>query len=105
MQEFDLILKRAFVNGIHLCEIGVKDGVITALGLNLIATGGTQIIDCEGAVVTPGGVDGHVHLAQDLSPRAREAGYHCADNSISLWPLKHVTELTIKQSKLELEVP
>lgn len=29
----------------------------------------------------PGGVDGHVHLAQDRSPRARAAGYVSADTS------------------------
>lgn len=81
MQEFDLILKNALVNGTQLCEVGVKDGVISALGLHLIATDGTQVIDCEGAVVTPGGIDGHVHLAQDRSPRAREAGYKSADDS------------------------
>jgi dihydropyrimidinase len=85
MQEFDLILKNALVNGMHLCEIGVKDGIISGMGLNLIATDSTQVIDCEGAVVTPGGIDGHVHLAQDRSPRAREAGYQCADTSTSLW--------------------
>lgn len=84
MQEFDLVLRNALVNGISICDIGVKDGIITAIGLSLVATEDTQIIDCEGAVVTPGGVDGHVHLAQDRSPRAREAGYKCADDSKSL---------------------
>lgn len=28
----------------------------------------TKIIDAEGAYVTPGGVDSHVHLAQDNAP-------------------------------------
>lgn len=80
MQEFDLILRNAFVNGTYYSDIGIKDGVITGLGLNLASTEDTQVIDCEGAVVTPGGIDGHVHLAQDQSPRAKEAGFKCADN-------------------------
>ncbi|KAI5247871.1 D-hydantoinase [Aureobasidium subglaciale] len=80
MQEFDLVLKNAFVNGAYVADIGVKGGIITALGLNLSPTEDTQIIDCERAIVTPGGIDGHVHLAQDQSPRAKEAGYRCADN-------------------------
>ena len=81
MQEFDLILRKAFVNGAFICDIGIKNGVISALGVNLIASEETEVIDCEFAVITPGGIDGHVHLAQDSSPRAKEAGYVCADNS------------------------
>lgn len=84
MQSFDLILRNAFVNGAYICDIGIKHGVITALGSGLVATEDTQTIDCEFAVVTPGGIDGHVHLAQDRSPRACEAGYVSADTSESL---------------------
>jgi dihydropyrimidinase len=83
MQEFDIVLRNACINGSHTCDIGIKSEVITALGLGLVATEDTEIIDCEGAVVTPGGVDGHVHLSQDRSPRAREAGYVSADTSKS----------------------
>lgn len=81
MHEFDLVLRNAFVNGSFICDIGVKNGIISALGAELVVPVGTEVIDCEGAVVTPGGIDGHVHLAQDRSPRAREAGYKCADTS------------------------
>lgn len=81
MQAFDVILRNAFVNGAFVCDIGIKHGVISALGLDLVPSEDTEVIDCEGAVVTPGGIDGHVHLAQDRSPRAREAGYVCADTS------------------------
>lgn len=83
MQEFDLILRNACMNGSHICDIGIKNEIITALGLGLVATEDTQIVDCEAAIVTPGGIDGHVHLAQDRSPRAREAGYVSADTSES----------------------
>ncbi len=81
MQQFDLILRNACINGAYICDLGIKHEKITALGLDLVATEDTEIIDCEGAVVTPGGIDGHVHLAQDRSPRAREAGYVSADTS------------------------
>jgi dihydropyrimidinase len=83
MQEFDIILRNACANGSYICDIGIKNEVISALGLGLIATEDTEVIDCKGAVVTPGGVDGHVHLAQDRSPRACEAGYVSADTSKS----------------------
>ena len=81
MQTLDLILRNACVNGAYICDIGVKNGVIAAMGANLLAPPDAEIIDCDFAVVTPGGIDGHVHLSQDRSPRAREAGYVSADTS------------------------
>jgi dihydropyrimidinase len=95
MQEFDVILRNACVNGAYLSDIGIKGGVITALGLGLVPTEDTDILDCEGAVVTPGGVDGHVHLSQDQSPRAREAGYVNADTGES-----HVLPPSVNQVQI-----
>lgn len=80
MIDCDLILRDANINGAYICDIGVKNGIISSLGLGIHASPTTQVIDCKGATVTPGGIDGHVHLAQDRSPRARESGYVCADN-------------------------
>lgn len=81
MQKYDTVLRNAYVNGSYISDIGVKNGIIVALGNSLSTTEDTRVIDCEFAVVTPGGVDGHVHLAQDRSPRAKEAGYQSADTS------------------------
>jgi dihydropyrimidinase len=81
MQWLDVILRDACVNGAFTCDIGIKNGIITALGVGLAASEDTEIIYCDNAIVTPGGIDGHVHLAQDRSPRAKEAGYTCADTS------------------------
>jgi len=50
------------------CQIGVKDGTIVCIGKNLPSSPNTKVIDCEGAYVTPGGVDSHVHLAQKNAP-------------------------------------
>lgn len=49
-------------------QIGIKDGIIACIGKDLPVSSTTKIIDCEGAYVTPGGVDSHVHLAQKNSP-------------------------------------
>ncbi|CAK7232058.1 hypothetical protein SEUCBS140593_008132 [Sporothrix eucalyptigena] len=76
---FDVLLRNANVNGDYICDIGIQGGIITAIGMHLQAFEDTEVIDCEYAVVTPGGVDGHVHLSQDRSPRAKEAGYVAAD--------------------------
>lgn len=49
-------------------QIGVKDGIIVCIGKDLPTSPDTKVIDCEGAYVTPGGVDSHVHLAQKNAP-------------------------------------
>ncbi|KAK5175807.1 uncharacterized protein LTR77_000947 [Saxophila tyrrhenica] len=71
--EFDLIVR----NGIIVTaseilqpglDIGITDGKIACIGVSLPASAKTHIIDAEGAYVTPGGVDSHVHLAQRNAP-------------------------------------
>ncbi|KAK4542027.1 hypothetical protein LTR36_007227 [Oleoguttula mirabilis] len=49
-------------------EIGVKDGKISCIGISLPSSASTKIVDAEGAYITPGGVDSHVHLAQKNAP-------------------------------------
>ena len=43
------------------CDIGIARGKIVALGNNLQ---GREIIDAQGKLVLPGGIDSHVHVAQ-----------------------------------------
>ncbi|WP_285423535.1 dihydropyrimidinase [Pseudomonas sp. efr-133-TYG-103a] len=65
MQAFDLIIRNANVvtaADSFLCDIGVRDGRIAALGLAL--QGASREVDAGGRTVTPGGVDSHVHLDQ-----------------------------------------
>ncbi|ETS75377.1 hypothetical protein PFICI_12321 [Pestalotiopsis fici W106-1] len=49
-------------------ELGVIDGKISCIGTNLTSGPQTQVVDAEGAYITPGGVDSHVHIQQDNSP-------------------------------------
>lgn len=49
-------------------EIGIKNGKISCLGTDLKRSVNTKIIDAEHGYITPGGVDSHVHLAQENSP-------------------------------------
>ncbi|MEJ6020656.1 urease subunit alpha [Ramlibacter sp. PS4R-6] len=71
----DVVLTNALVVdhwGIVKCDIGVKDGRIAAIGkagnpdtqpgVDIIIGPGTEIISCEGSIVTAGGIDSHIHF-------------------------------------------
>jgi len=78
--ELDLVLTNALivdpVLGIFKGNIGIKDGRIVGTGragnpdtvenVDLLISTNTGIIGCNGLIVTPGGIDSHVHL---ISPR------------------------------------
>lgn len=49
-------------------EVGVKQGKIACIATSLPVSSTTQVIDAEGGFITPGGIDSHVHLAQDSAP-------------------------------------
>ncbi|MFD1704934.1 dihydropyrimidinase [Methylopila henanensis] len=62
---FDLLIKGGVVataSDVFRADIGVRDGVIAALGLDLGAA--DEVIDASGKLVLPGGIDSHVHIAQ-----------------------------------------
>ena len=71
----DTVLTNALVIdhwGIVKADIGLKDGRITAIGkagnpdtqpgVDIIIGPGTEIIACEGSIVTAGGIDTHIHF-------------------------------------------
>ena len=65
MAEFDLILSGGRVlssQADRVCDVGLKDGRIAALGDLRAATGPRR--DVSGRVLTPGGVDVHCHIEQ-----------------------------------------
>jgi len=70
----DLVIRRARVataSDTFNADIGVRDGRIVALGVDLER--GEREIDASGRVVTPGGVDAHCHLDQPMVPPLRMA--------------------------------
>lgn len=77
----DLILTNALIidySGIVKADIGIKDGRIVAIGKggnpdimdgvhpNMIIGASTEVIACEGKIVTAGGIDTHIHF---ISPQ------------------------------------
>ena len=53
-------------SGATECDIGINNGVITTLGLDL--KNGENIIDASGLIALPGGIDSHVHISQPSGP-------------------------------------
>jgi dihydropyrimidinase len=43
-------------------DVLIRDGVIAAIGPNLEAPAGAEVIDAGGCYVIPGGIDPHTHL-------------------------------------------
>ncbi len=65
MDRFDCIVSGGTVvtgGEATVCDIGIADGRIAALGRNL--TGAAQRIDAGGRIVLPGGIDSHCHIEQ-----------------------------------------
>jgi urease subunit alpha len=71
----DTVLTNALILdhwGIVKVDIGLKDGRIAAIGkagnpdtqpgVDIVIGPGTEIISCEGAIVTAGGIDSHIHF-------------------------------------------
>lgn len=74
MQNLDLVIRNGTVvtaSETMRCDIGVRDGRITALAEGLPQ--GREEIDANGLQVLPGGVDAHCHLDQPVGGGARMA--------------------------------
>lgn len=63
--KFDLVIRNGTVvnvSGESRCDVGIVDGVITAMGEQLPP--GDEEIDATGKLVIPGGIDTHCHIAE-----------------------------------------
>jgi len=68
------------VDGVRVASIGIREGRISGIGkagnpatsddIDIVVGTGTVVIDGDGLIATPGGIDTHVHT---LSPRVFEA--------------------------------
>ncbi len=66
MAKFDTVIRGgniATASDTFICDIGIKDGRIAALGLDLAADA-AEVIEAAGKYVLPGGIDSHVHISQ-----------------------------------------
>ena len=44
-------------------DVAVKNGKISAIGLNLKPEKNTEVVDAKGKYILPGALDGHTHMA------------------------------------------
>ncbi|MFO6495577.1 MULTISPECIES: urease subunit alpha [Bacillus] len=71
----DVVMTNAVIldyTGIYKADIGIRDGKIAGIGkagnplimdnVDIVIGAGTEIIAAEGMIVTPGGIDAHVHF-------------------------------------------
>lgn len=71
----DLVITNAIImdyTGIYKADIGIKDGLIAAIGkagnpllmdeVNIVIGAGTEVVAAEGMIVTAGGIDAHIHF-------------------------------------------
>ena len=74
MKQFDLLIKNGTIyTAVETfdADIAVKDEKITAIGQNL--GNAERVIDAEGMLVLPGGIDAHCHIEQESSTRIMTA--------------------------------
>jgi putative selenium metabolism protein SsnA len=53
---------------VEVGNLRVADGRIAAVGTKALAASGDEVVDCAGAVLMPGLVNGHTHLYSALAP-------------------------------------
>jgi urease subunit alpha len=80
----DVVLSNAIVldpiDGVRVASIGIRNGRISGIGkagnpdtsndIDVVVGSGTVVIEADGLIATPGGIDTHVH---SLSPRVFDA--------------------------------
>ncbi len=62
----DIVIRGARLLGAQGADIAVRDGRIAAIGADLAAAPGDEIIDARGCLVIPGLVDAHAHIDKTL---------------------------------------
>ncbi|CAR28805.1 hypothetical protein ZYGR_0U01640 [Zygosaccharomyces rouxii] len=69
MSIYDLVIKNGFVctaSDFYPADIGICEGKITTIAGSIDSELSKEVIDAEGGVITPGGVDAHVHVEEPV---------------------------------------
>ncbi|MGF1726893.1 allantoinase AllB [Photobacterium nomapromontoriensis] len=82
-------------NGTLQADVAIKDGVIAAIGQGL--TGADEYIDATGLIVSPGMVDGHVHITEPGGHRSEWEGYETATKAAAKGGVTTCVEMPLNQ--------
>lgn len=66
---YDTVIKNGVIctaSDTYKSDIGIKDGKIAVISQSIDASSLSEVIDAEGAFITPGAIDAHVHLREPL---------------------------------------
>lgn len=69
MKLFDTLIKNGIIvtaSDVYPADIAIKDGRIIQIGERINVDSARDVIDAEGAFITPGGIDAHVHVDEPL---------------------------------------
>ncbi|HZC34280.1 MAG TPA: dihydropyrimidinase [Chthoniobacterales bacterium] len=98
MREFELLIQGGLVvtdTGSTRCDVGVADGRILALAEKL--ANGRQIIDANGLLVLPGGIDSHVHIAQPSGASINADDFHSGTMSAAFGGTTTILPFALQQ--------
>ncbi|GAV55214.1 hypothetical protein ZYGR_0AS05380 [Zygosaccharomyces rouxii] len=69
MRIYDLVIKNGFIctsSDFYPADIGICGGKIAVIADRIDSELATEAIDAEGGIITPGGVDAHVHVDEPM---------------------------------------
>lgn len=69
MSAYDLIIKNGIVctaSDFYPADIGICGGKIAAIADSIDSSLAKEVIDAEGGIITPGGIDAHVHVDEPM---------------------------------------
>lgn len=69
MTTYDIVIKNGIIctaSDFYPADVGIVGEKIAAICDNIDPSEGSQVIDAEGGIVTPGGIDAHVHVDEPV---------------------------------------
>lgn len=66
---YDLLIKNGFIctsSDVYPADIGISKGKVAVIAASIDSEFSKEVIDAEGGIITPGGVDAHVHVDEPL---------------------------------------
>lgn len=69
MKQYDLIIKNGVIctaSDFYPADIAIADGKICSIANSFDVESAKEVIDAEGGIITPGGIDAHIHVDEPM---------------------------------------